>query len=173
MAYGLTQAKDTEAKDVPPSREAPAVFFVRVTDSSLRRSGYYSASIDRFVASDPQLVLGVLAAMHAHDLDVEQRQAWEQELAILKPALLGLPGTLYLEFDVPRLGSRIRRSNLSRSRRNRGPGLGRTLQDLRSTRRSIRSHTCTRFLRRHLYVPSWPGPSRSLKLLPPGPALRP
>jgi hypothetical protein len=107
MAYGLTQAKDTEAKDVPPSREAPAVFFVRVTDSSLRRSGYYSASIDRFVASDPQLVLGVLAAMHAHDLDVEQRQAWEQELAILKPALLGLPGTLYLEFDVPRLGSRI------------------------------------------------------------------
>jgi hypothetical protein len=70
MAYGLTQAKDTEAKDVPPSREAPAVFFVRVTD-------------------------------------VEQRQAWEQELAILKPALLGLPGTLYLEFNVPRLGSRI------------------------------------------------------------------
>jgi hypothetical protein len=47
------------------------------------------------------------AAAHSHDLDVEQRQAWEQELLILKAALTALTGTLFLEFDVPRLGSRI------------------------------------------------------------------
>ncbi len=42
-----------------------------------------------------------------HDLEVAQRQAWEQEIEILGSVLTGLTGTLYLEFDVPRLGSRI------------------------------------------------------------------
>jgi len=77
-----------------------------VPNSSLR-SGYYSAPIDRFVWTDAVIVLGTLAAQHAHDLDVEQRQAWEDELAILRSALPGFPGSLYLEFEVPRLGSRI------------------------------------------------------------------
>jgi hypothetical protein len=49
----------------------------------------------------------VLAAAHGHDLEVEQRQAWEEEIALLSGALQGVTGSLYLEFDVPRLGSRI------------------------------------------------------------------
>jgi hypothetical protein len=40
-------------------------------------------------------------------LDLEQRRAWEQEIGILKTALRELTGIIYLEFDVPRLGSRI------------------------------------------------------------------
>ncbi len=52
-------------------------------------------------------VLGTLAAAHTHDLDVEQRQAWEEEIEILGGALRGLAGTIFLEFAVPRLGSRI------------------------------------------------------------------
>jgi hypothetical protein len=40
-------------------------------------------------------------------LDIEQRRAWEEEIAILKEALRGVEGTIYFEFDVPRLGSRI------------------------------------------------------------------
>ena len=70
-------------------------------------SAYYSAPVDRFLESDPHQILGVLAAAHTHDLDVEQRQAWEEEIEILRGALAGLPGTIFLEFDVPRLGSRI------------------------------------------------------------------
>jgi hypothetical protein len=38
---------------------------------------------------------------------LEQRQAWEEEIDILQPCLAGLEGTIYLEFEVPRLGSRI------------------------------------------------------------------
>ena len=72
-----------------------------------RSSAYYSAPVDRFLDSDPHQILGVLAAAHTHDLDVEQRQAWEEEIEILRGALAGLPGTIFLEFDVPRLGSRI------------------------------------------------------------------
>jgi hypothetical protein len=40
-------------------------------------------------------------------LEATQRQAWEEEIRILRHALNGLPGVLFLEFDVPRLGSRI------------------------------------------------------------------
>jgi hypothetical protein len=78
-----------------------------VSGASSRTSAYYSAPVDRFVDSDPHQVLGALAAAHTHDLDVDQRQAWEEEIEILRDALKGLAGTIFLEFDVPRLGSRI------------------------------------------------------------------
>ena len=55
----------------------------------------------------PYEVLGALAAAHPHALEVEQRLAWEQEIETLAAALLGITGSIYLEFDVPRLGSRI------------------------------------------------------------------
>jgi hypothetical protein len=78
-----------------------------VTGSSPLISAYYSAPVARFLDSDRHHVLGILAAAHTHDLDVEQRQAWEEEIDILRGALTGLVGTVFLEFDVPRLGSRI------------------------------------------------------------------
>jgi hypothetical protein len=70
-------------------------------------SAYYSASIDQFLETDPTSILGALAAAHALDLEVEQRHAWELEIEVLRSALEGLHGVVYLEFDVPRLGSRI------------------------------------------------------------------
>ena len=78
-----------------------------MTGASPRSSAYYSASIDGFLDSAPHYVLGILAEAHAHDLEVEQRHAWEEEIALLRDALAGLEGTLFLEFEVPRLGSRI------------------------------------------------------------------
>lgn len=78
-----------------------------VTGQSPSCSAYYSATVDTFLSANPTQVLGVLAAVHVHDLEVEQRQAWEEEIEILCRTLRGLTGTLFLEFDVPRLGSRI------------------------------------------------------------------
>jgi len=78
-----------------------------VTGLSSRASAYYSAPVHRFLDWDPQQVLGALAASHTHDLDVEQRQAWEEEIDILRGALSGFAGMVFLEFDVPRLGSRV------------------------------------------------------------------
>lgn len=72
-----------------------------------RASSYYFSPVHQFLATDPERILGVLAAAHTRDLEVSQRQAWEEELEILKSALGGLSGAIYLEFDVPRLGSRI------------------------------------------------------------------
>ena len=78
-----------------------------MTGPPVRVSAYYSAPVDGFLTTEPHQVLGALASAHSYDLDVEQRQAWEEELPILKEALTALTGTLFLEFDVPRLGSRI------------------------------------------------------------------
>jgi hypothetical protein len=78
-----------------------------VTGQSLRSSAYYSAPVASFLATDPYHVLGILVAAHTHDLDIDQRQAWEEEIDVLGNALSGLGGTIFLEFDVPRLGSRI------------------------------------------------------------------
>jgi len=78
-----------------------------VTDPSLRISAYYSAPIDRFLTTDPQQVLGTLVAAHTHDLDINQRQAWQEQIGVLGHVLRGFAGTIFLEFDAPRLGSRI------------------------------------------------------------------
>ncbi|MEW6336409.1 MAG: DUF2075 domain-containing protein [Acidobacteriota bacterium] len=72
-----------------------------------RPSAYYAAPVGAFLAAAADEVLGVLSAAHTFDLEVSQRLAWQEEIEILKVSLAGLPGTLHLEFDVPRLGSRI------------------------------------------------------------------
>jgi hypothetical protein len=63
--------------------------------------------VSEFVATDPAQIAGRLVGAHGHDIDLEQFRAWEEEIAILTPALRGIPGAVYLEFDVPRLASRI------------------------------------------------------------------
>ena len=40
-------------------------------------------------------------------MDPSQRDAWVGEIAVLKTALAGIDGSVFLEFDVPRIGSRI------------------------------------------------------------------
>ena len=95
------------AKRRHSNRETVCDILAPVTGPSLRTSAYYSAPVDRFLTTDPHQVLGALAAAHIHDLDVDQRQAWEEEIEILAGVLNGLSGTVFLEFDVPRLGSRI------------------------------------------------------------------
>jgi len=71
------------------------------------QSAYYSAQVCNFLNEDPDQILGKLAAANAHDLELEQRQAWQEEIRVLKSSLQHFDGTIFLEFDVPRLGSRI------------------------------------------------------------------
>jgi len=72
-----------------------------------RVSAYYWSSVSDFLAADPMAVLGTLSSSHEHTVDPTQQQAWEQELHILRDVVKGLAGAIYLEFEVPRLGSRI------------------------------------------------------------------
>ena len=72
-----------------------------------RTSAYYSAPVPEFLNENADQVLGTLTKFQAHDLKINQREAWIQEIDILKSALRGLQGIVFLEFDVPRLGKRI------------------------------------------------------------------
>jgi len=70
-------------------------------------SAYYGATVQAFLSEDPVYVTGKLVKAHGHDVELEQLRAWEEEIGILAPALNDIAGTIYLEFDVPRLASRI------------------------------------------------------------------
>src|SRR5437879_653034 len=72
-----------------------------------RPSAYYWATVEEFVSADPTYIAGRLVTSQGHDVELEQLRAWEEEIAILAPVLKGIAGTIYLEFDIPRLASRI------------------------------------------------------------------
>lgn len=70
-------------------------------------SAYYSASVAAFLLDDDDRVLGALARGHGLTLEPLQKQAWLQQISILRTSLRGVDGYLYLEFQVPRLGTRV------------------------------------------------------------------
>lgn len=70
-------------------------------------SAYYSADVKEFLAASPDEILGSMASHGQFALELEQRNAWEVQASILKQSLAGLSGRIHLEFDVPRVGSRI------------------------------------------------------------------
>jgi hypothetical protein len=59
------------------------------------------------LASSAELVVGSLTLNSRFAVDGTQRDAWIAEIDLLQQSLEGLAGTLFLEFDVPRIGSRI------------------------------------------------------------------
>lgn len=70
-------------------------------------NAYYSAPITQFLKTSEHEILGTMAHNGNFPLELSQRNAWESEIDILKDQLAGFDGHLFLEFEVPRLGSRI------------------------------------------------------------------
>lgn len=70
-------------------------------------AAYYAARVDDLIRETTQAILGALTQSSAFAVEPPQRDAWAAEIAILKAALTGIEGTVFIEFDVPRIGSRI------------------------------------------------------------------
>jgi hypothetical protein len=70
-------------------------------------TAYYAADVAKFLAASPLEVVGALATNSSFAVEPPQRDAWLVEIEILKLALEGISGALFLEFVVPRIGSRI------------------------------------------------------------------
>jgi hypothetical protein len=68
---------------------------------------YYGNSISGFQSASEAEVLGELVAASEFDVTQTQRDAWLAEIRFLKPALAGTEGSVYFEYSVPRVGSRI------------------------------------------------------------------
>lgn len=72
----------------------------------MKRS-YYSDSILNFLITSESEILGKLTLKHTHALEELQRNAWIQEIRVLKDQLKGLTGQIYFEFAIPRMGKRV------------------------------------------------------------------
>lgn len=70
-------------------------------------AAWYAAPIEAFLSTADQQVLGVLLQASRFDVTQDQREAWLVEIALFRKVLVGLQGWVVLEFDIPRLGSRI------------------------------------------------------------------
>ena len=68
---------------------------------------WYSASIADFLKSSVDTIFAQLAKRNDFDLISTQRDAWIDQIEFLRSALNGLTGTLFLEFNIPRMGRRI------------------------------------------------------------------
>ena len=70
---------------------------------------FYSDSIDAFLDKGTDAILGSLAANNDFTLEASQRDAWLEEIRILKSSLAPYRdcGKVYFEYSVPRLGKRI------------------------------------------------------------------
>ena len=68
---------------------------------------YFSTAISSFLTSSADEILGKLASAHQFALEQPQRDAWIEQIRILKKVLQGYPGQVYFEYSIPRMGKRI------------------------------------------------------------------
>jgi len=71
------------------------------------RREYYSDTISDFLQRTSDEILGKLAQGNDFSLEQTQRDAWLEEIRILKTALQPYKGSVYFEYSIPRMGKRI------------------------------------------------------------------
>lgn len=71
------------------------------------RNSYYEAKLSEFLNAADTFILGELTKAHGFALEPQQRQAWLDQIMLLKKAAFSLPdGHILFEFAVPRMGKR-------------------------------------------------------------------
>ncbi len=68
---------------------------------------YYSDSIENFLQSSTETILGILVSNNDYALIHTQRSAWISEIEILRDVLQPYHGSIYFEYSIPRMGRRI------------------------------------------------------------------
>jgi hypothetical protein len=68
---------------------------------------WYSGSLAEFLVSDPAAVIGQLVTNSDFAILPTQRDAWMTQITILRDCLPGLTGSVFLEFNIPRMGRRV------------------------------------------------------------------
>lgn len=69
---------------------------------------YYADSIENFLSTTPEEILGIMAHNNQFDLTDTQRNAWFGEIALLKEQLFFCTGGhIIFEYTIPRIGGRI------------------------------------------------------------------
>ena len=69
---------------------------------------YYDAPIKDFINEDKDQILGQLTQAHGFSLEIQQRNAWAEQIRILQQELDWLDrGRIFFEFSIPRMGKRV------------------------------------------------------------------
>lgn len=70
---------------------------------------YYSAACSSFLTQDEGCILGRLGSSNEFDLTMEQRDAWLEEIAVMKETIRSInkDGQIIFEYTIPRLGKRV------------------------------------------------------------------
>ncbi len=68
---------------------------------------WYGASIAEFLTAAPETVVGHLTTNGTFALLPTQRDAWLAQIDLLREQLSGLSGSIFFEFNIPRMGRRI------------------------------------------------------------------
>ncbi len=71
------------------------------------RREYYSEKISDFLSASSDEILGKLVKNNDFALEQTQKDAWIEEISILKMVLEPYQGSVYFEYSIPRMGKRI------------------------------------------------------------------
>ena len=68
---------------------------------------YYGETIAEFLAEEPDAIFGALSQAESFDTAREQKNAWNEEIGLLKSILQEYSGDVFFEYSIPRLGKRV------------------------------------------------------------------
>lgn len=75
--------------------------------TGLLARAWFSAQISEFLGMGDDEILGRLTRASAFAVEPTQRDAWVEEIRILRDVLAGQAGLILMEYTVPRMGSRV------------------------------------------------------------------
>lgn len=68
---------------------------------------YYDADVATYCNTSEKEILGALAQRHGFALEIQQRNAWLEQIRLLKESLANInTGWVFFEFSIPRMGKR-------------------------------------------------------------------
>jgi hypothetical protein len=85
----------------------PRMETASVRSMSASSRAWYGASISEFLRAHPDTIVGQLVRNSNFVLLPTQKDAWLAQIAFLQEPLVGLTGSLFFEFNIPRMGRRI------------------------------------------------------------------
>lgn len=71
------------------------------------RRHYFSESINAFCSLSVEEIIGILILNNEFSSERTQTEAWKRQIEILQPILIGLNGSIFFEYSIPRMGKRI------------------------------------------------------------------
>jgi len=71
------------------------------------KRAYYSETIKDFISVSNETIIGTMALASNFPDETHQKNAWIEEIRILKDILANYDGKIYFEYSIPRMGKRI------------------------------------------------------------------